>query len=91
MFIKFFGLDENADIDFDAEINNQRRITDSKAKVEDIVMHNNTTNEFRLKENISDENKNLVIDMNKINNYNYQEQESDGRDSKKKNKNLSFY
>jgi hypothetical protein len=91
MFIKFFGLDENADIDFDAEINNQRRITDSKAKVEDIVMHNNTTKEFRLKENISDENKNLVIDMNKINNYNYQEQESDGRDSKKKNKNLSFY
>lgn len=85
MFIKFFGLDDYADIDFDAEL---KRVSELKVKVEE----SNPTKEqtVKLKDSNLEENKYLRIDMNKINNYNHQQDKETDKGSKRKNKSLSF-
>ena len=99
MFVKFFGLDDYADLDFDLEMKNHKssmrfnpevkavQIEEVKEKVQ--IPRDNSQGS-KQKDNNTEEVKNLKIDLNKINNYNPTEKDSDTARSKRKNKNLSF-
>jgi len=99
MFVKFFGLDDYSDLDFDLELKNHkssvRIVSENKPAQNDevkekIQIPKDNVSGSRQKDNITEDSKNLKIDLNKINNYNPQEKDSDTGRSKRKNKNLSF-
>jgi hypothetical protein len=98
MFIKFFGLEEYTDLDFDLELNAQKSSTKvlqaelktiEETKDKSIIPKGDPGRDQSMRIKDLEENKNLKIDLNKINNYNPVEESDTGR-SKRKNKNLSF-